>query len=97
MQLVTQAGLTAIEELGSGAVFCELLLRTHPKAIQQHRINYQAMTTYEFTANFKLLQSAFNELGIERPLEVSALARSKYKDNFELAVWFYWFIDGQQA
>jgi RP/EB family microtubule-associated protein len=94
--LLTQAGLTAIEELGSGAVFCQLLLKAHPKAIQQHRINYQATTTYEFTNNFRLLQNTFAELGIERPLDVEALARAQYRDNFELAVWFYWYIDGQQ-
>lgn len=91
----TQAGLSSIEELGSGAVFCLLLLQAHPAAIPPHRINCSACTPYEFTANFRLLQSAFAELGIERPLDVEALARAQYKDNFELAVWFHCFLGGQ--
>jgi hypothetical protein len=27
---------------------------------------------------------------------LGALVRAQYKDNFELAVWFYWYLSGQQ-
>jgi hypothetical protein len=82
--------------LGSGAIFCQLLNHAHPAIIPQHRINFQASNTYEFLANFKLLQTAFAELRIERPLDLQALAKAQYKDNFELAVWLHNYTMSQQ-
>ena len=70
--------LTKIEQLGSGAVYCQVIDVVHPGKILINKVNWKALNYYEFMGNYRLLQDAFNKVGIKRYLEVfSKTFRSK--------------------
>ena len=59
-----------IEQLGTGAVYCQLVDAYKSNTIQMERVNFQALNDYEFVNNFKVLQKGFMKLGIDKPIEV---------------------------
>jgi hypothetical protein len=42
----------------------------------------------QYTANYKILQAAFNKLNIAKTMELERLTRGKYQDNLEFMQWF---------
>ena len=68
--------LTKIEQLGSGAVYCQVIDVVHPGSISLQKVNWKARNNYEFIANLKILQNAFDKAGIKRYVEVSRLCYS---------------------
>jgi len=68
--LSIQLNLTKIEQLGSGAVYCQVVDVVHPGKIVMAKVNWKAKSEYEFTNNFRLLQDSFNKIGIKRHIDV---------------------------
>jgi len=62
--------LTKIEQLGSGAVYCQLLDNCFPAQIPMQRLNWKAKNEYDFIQNLKVLQQVFIKLNIQRYIEV---------------------------
>lgn len=85
--------MTKIEQLGSGAVYCQIVDVIHPGKIALNKVNWRAKNDYEFIANLKILQSAFDKIGIKRYVEVEKLARAKYQDNLEFIQWLKRYYD----
>ena len=56
-------------------------------------MNWKAKNDYEFIANLKILQAAFDKIGIKRYVEVEKLARAKYQDNLEFIQWLKRYFD----
>lgn len=61
------------------------------------RVNWEAKSDFEFVANYKLLQSAFNKHKIQRYVDVDKLIRAKYQDNLEFCQWLKAFYDQSGA
>lgn len=77
-QKTRQLNLSKIEELGSGSVYCQIVDVVHPGKIALAKVNWKAKNDYEFIGNLRLLQDAFNKIGIKRHIDVpSQLCRSK--------------------
>lgn len=73
-----QINLTKIEELGSGAVYCQVIDAIYPGKVSMSKVNWRAKNDYEFIGNYKVLQNAFEKLGIKRYIEVRiGVGRSK--------------------
>jgi len=85
--------LTKIEQTASGAVACQLTEYIFPGSIPMSRVNWEARSDYEFVANYKLLQGAFNKNKIQRHVDVDKLIRAKYQDNLEFCQWLKAFFD----
>lgn len=56
--------------LGSGAVYCQLVDVIHPGKVAISKINWKAKNDYEFINNLKILQNAFDKIGIKKHVEV---------------------------
>lgn len=67
---ILQLDITHIEQLGTGAIYCQLLDSLYPGRVLTSKINWRAKHEYEFIQNFKLLQGALDRLGIDRKIEV---------------------------
>jgi RP/EB family microtubule-associated protein len=79
--------VTKIEQLGSGAAYCQLIDVVHPGKVALAKVNWRARSDFEFVANLKLLQNAFDRAGVKKHVDVERLARAKYADNLEFAQW----------
>ena len=85
--------MTKIEQLGSGAVYCQVIDVVHPGKIAINKVNWRAKNDYEFINNLKILQNAFEKIGIKRHVEVERLAKAKYQDNLEFIQWLKRYYD----
>lgn len=82
-----------IEQLGTGAVHCQLLDYYFPGSLSMSKVNWRAKTSWEFVANFKVLQQGFDNLGLKKKIDVEKLTLAKYQDNLEFAQWIKRFCD----
>jgi len=71
--------------LGTGAVYCQILDACFPNDVALQKVNWRARLEWEFVNNFKVLQQAFDKLGITKVIEVEKLVKAKYQDNLEFA------------
>eukprot|EP00617_Octactis_speculum_P002175 CAMPEP_0185770642 /NCGR_PEP_ID=MMETSP1174-20130828/60301_1 /TAXON_ID=35687 /ORGANISM="Dictyocha speculum, Strain CCMP1381" /LENGTH=314 /DNA_ID=CAMNT_0028456169 /DNA_START=1 /DNA_END=945 /DNA_ORIENTATION=- len=85
-----------IEETCSGAVACQLIDAHFPGKIPMSKVNWEAKNDYEYISNYKVLQTAFGKLKIDRAIDVEKLVRGKYQDNLEFMQWFKGFCDRHQ-
>ena len=83
-----KTNLTKIEQLGTGAIYCQLIDVLYPAKIPLAKVNWKAKFDYEFVSNFKILQQSFTKLGILKNIEVEKLVKCKYQDNLEFLQWF---------
>tara|TARA_R110002050_G_scaffold40487_1_gene98876 strand:- start:159 stop:494 length:336 start_codon:yes stop_codon:yes gene_type:complete len=67
----------------SGAAACQVLESIHPGQVALHKVKFDARFDYEWVNNYKVLQTAFDKIGIERRLDVQALLKGKRMDNLE--------------
>jgi len=65
-----QLHVTKIEELGAGSVYCQIIDIIHPGKVSMNKVNWKAKNEYEFISNLKILQTAFDKVGIKRYVEV---------------------------
>jgi RP/EB family microtubule-associated protein len=73
--------LTKIEQLGTAAVYCQILDIMHPGKIPLARVNFKASNEWQFINNFKVLQLGFQKCKILKHVDVEKLSKSKYQDN----------------
>ena len=59
-----KTNLTKIEQLGTGAIYCQLIDILYPNKLPMTKVNWKAKFDYEFVHNFKILQQTFNNLKI---------------------------------
>jgi len=88
-----QSQFGKIEELGSGAAYCQFMDMLFPGSVPLKRIKYNSKLEHEYISNFKILQAAFKKLGVDQVVEVDKLTKQKFQDNFEFLQWFKKFFD----
>ncbi|EDX02930.1 microtubule-associated protein RP/EB family member 1 [Drosophila yakuba] len=93
-----KCSLTKIEHLCTGAAYCNLMHMLFPDVINLKRVKFVSNQEYEFLANFKELQKAFNMVEVSPPVQVNKLVKGRCVDNFEFAVWFrHFFVSNHNA
>lgn len=90
---VYKLNLNTIEELCTGALFCQIIDSIYPNKVKMFKVNWEAKSEHEYISNFKILQQAFIDLKIEKNIEVEKLIKGKYADNLEFAQWIKKFFD----
>lgn len=88
-----ELNLAKVEDTANGAVACQLLDIMHPNQVPMHKVNWAAKKDFEFVANYKILQTCFTKLGIDRHIDVPRLISGRYMDNLEFMQWFKRFFE----
>merc|ERR1719412_964911 len=64
-----------------------------PSSIQLKKIKFKTKLEHEFIQNFKVLQSAFKKMAVDKIVPVDKLIKGRFQDNFEFLQWFKRFFD----
>jgi RP/EB family microtubule-associated protein len=56
--------------------------------VPMNKLNWSASQDFEYVGNYKILQSCFTKLNIDRFIDVDRLISGKYMDNLEFMQWF---------
>ncbi|CDJ46547.1 microtubule-associated protein RP/EB family member 3, putative [Eimeria brunetti] len=89
--------LTRVEQCASGCVYLQALDQLFgPRSrVPMVKVRWGAKHEYEFVANYKLLQAAFDAHDVHKHVEVPKLVKAKYQDNLEFLQWLKAFCDRQ--
>ncbi|ETE65324.1 DNA (cytosine-5)-methyltransferase 3B, partial [Ophiophagus hannah] len=88
-----QLTLTKIEQLCSGAAYCQFMDMLFPGSVTLKKVKFQAKLEHEYIQNFKVLQAGFKRMGVDKIIPVDKLVKGKFQDNFEFVQWFKKFFD----
>ncbi|KAM3603105.1 uncharacterized protein V6R79_016662 [Siganus canaliculatus] len=88
-----QLTYTKIEQLGSGAAYCQFMDMLFPGCILLKKVKFNAKLEHEYIHNFKVLQAAFKRMNVDKIIPVERLVKGKFQDNFEFLQWFKKFFD----
>ncbi|NWU57176.1 MARE3 protein, partial [Dromas ardeola] len=83
-----QLNYTKIEQLCSGAAYCQFMDMLFPGCVHLRKVKFQAKLEHEYIHNFKVLQAAFKKMGVDKIIAVERLVKGKFQDNFEFIQWF---------
>ncbi|KAH8290280.1 hypothetical protein KR054_001551 [Drosophila jambulina] len=92
---MVQGQFKKIEELCSGAAYCQMMEMIFPNCINMKRVKMGAKLEHEYLHNLKLFQSAFNRLKLDKTVPIDRLIKGRFQDNFEFLQWFKKFFDSQ--
>ncbi|KAG1932634.1 microtubule-associated protein RP/EB family member 3b [Pimephales promelas] len=79
---------TKIEQLCSGAAYCQFMDMLFPGSILLRKVKFQAKLEHEYINNFKVLQAAFKRMSVDKIIPVEKLVKGRFQDNFEFVQWF---------
>lgn len=80
--------LNKVEDTASGCVACQLLDILYPNTVPMSKVDWSANKSFEYVQNYKILQTCFTKLRIDRHIDVDRLISGKYMDNLEFMQWF---------
>ena len=81
--------ITSIDQMVTGAIFCQLLDACHPRSVLMNNINWKANCETEYISNFKIFQKGLNKNNIEKTIDINRLAKGKQSELNELLQWIY--------
>lgn len=92
-----QTNFNKIEQMCSGAAYCQFLDMLFENCVPIKKVKFQAKLEHEFIQNWKLLQTGFKKVGVDKTIPVDKLIKGKFQDNFEFCQWFKKFFDANYA
>ena len=81
--------LTSLEQLETGAIFCQLLDACHPGSVRLNKLNWKANNETDYISNFKIFQQGLTTNNINKPIDINRLIKGKQYDLNELLQWIY--------
>ncbi|XP_030756172.1 microtubule-associated protein RP/EB family member 1 isoform X2 [Sitophilus oryzae] len=88
-----QSSFKKIEELCTGAAYCQFMDMLFPGSVQLKRVKFRTNLEHEYIQNFKILQAAFKKMAVDKIIPVDKLIKARFQDNFEFLQWFKKFFD----
>uniref|UniRef100_A0A8D8X125 Microtubule-associated protein RP/EB family member 1 n=1 Tax=Cacopsylla melanoneura TaxID=428564 RepID=A0A8D8X125_9HEMI len=88
-----QSSFGKIEELCSGAAYCQFMDMLFPGSVPMKRVKFRTNLEHEYIQNFKILQAAFKKMNVDKVIPVDRLIKGRFQDNFEFLQWFKKFFD----
>jgi len=84
---------TKVEDACTGSAYCQVIDSIYPNTVPLHKVNFDARFDYEWIANYKILQTSFDKLGIQKSIDVTSLIKGKRMDNLEFLQWLKRYFD----
>lgn len=84
---------TKVEQLSSGAAYCQFMDLLFPGCISLKKVKFQAKLEHEYIHNFKLLQASFKRMNVDKIIPVEKLVKGRFQDNLDFIQWFKKFYD----
>ncbi|XP_076621141.1 microtubule-associated protein RP/EB family member 1 isoform X2 [Colletes latitarsis] len=88
-----QSSFSKIEELCTGAVYCQFMDMLFPGSVSLKRVKFKTNLEHEYIQNFKILQGGFKKMNVDKVISVDKLVKGRFQDNFEFLQWFKKFFD----
>lgn len=88
-----QGQFNKIEELCTGAAYCQYMDMLFPGSVPMKRIKFRTNLEHEYIQNFKILQGAFKKMNVDKIIPIDKLIKGRFQDNFEFLQWFKKFFD----
>ncbi|XP_017324033.1 DNA (cytosine-5-)-methyltransferase 3 beta, duplicate a isoform X3 [Ictalurus punctatus] len=92
-----QTKFTNMEEICSGACFCQLIDWLFPGSIDMNKVKFQCQEKADFRHNYSLLQTGFRKMGVTKNIPVEELVTGKFKPNFAFLKWFRKFFQANMT
>ncbi|XP_060787948.1 DNA (cytosine-5-)-methyltransferase 3 beta, duplicate a isoform X3 [Neoarius graeffei] len=83
-----QTKFAKMEEVCSGACFCQLMDWLFPGSIDMNKVKFQFQDQTDVRHNYSLLQSGFSKMGVTKSIPVEELITGKFRCNFNFLKWF---------
>ena len=61
-----QSSFTKIEELCTGAAYCQFMDMLFPGSVPLKRVKYRTNLEHEYIQNFKILQGGFKKMNVDK-------------------------------
>jgi len=90
---VLQTKFAKIEELCSGAAYCQFMDMLFPGSVQVKKVKFNTKLEHEYLNNFKILQASFKKMSVDKMVNVDRLVKGRFQENFEFLQWFKKFFD----
>lgn len=91
------SSFTKIEELCTGAAYCQFMDMLFPGSVIMKRIKFRTNLEHEYIQNFKILQAAFKKMSVDKIVPIDRLVKGRFQDNFEFLQWFKKFFDANYS
>ncbi|KAH8237240.1 hypothetical protein KR038_007906 [Drosophila bunnanda] len=88
-----QSEFSKIEELCTGAAYCQFMDMLFPNSMPLKRIKFRTNLEHEYIQNFKLLQASFKKMSVDKIIPIDKLIKGRFQDNLEFLQWFKKFFD----
>uniref|UniRef100_A0A182WL91 Microtubule-associated protein RP/EB family member 1 n=1 Tax=Anopheles minimus TaxID=112268 RepID=A0A182WL91_9DIPT len=82
-----------VEELCTGAAYCQLMDVLFPGCLQLKRVKFCTNVEHDFLNNLRIFQNALVQLKVSKAVPIERLAKGRFQDNFEFLQWFKKFFD----
>ncbi|CAB0039712.1 unnamed protein product [Trichogramma brassicae] len=92
-----QSAFTKIEELCTGAAYCQFMDMLFPNSVPLKRVKFKTNLEHEYIQNFKLLQAGFKKTNVDKIVPIDKLVKGRFQDNFEFLQWFKKFFDANYS
>jgi len=90
---ILSSHIRRVEELGTGAAYCQLLHLLFPGQVPISRVKFDPKQESDCLDNFKIICSTFTKLKIEKRVDIDRLVSLKFQDNLIFLHWFKKFFD----
>ncbi|PIO77842.1 hypothetical protein TELCIR_00021 [Teladorsagia circumcincta] len=88
-----QSNFTKIEQLHTGAGYAQFTDFLFPGSIPLKKVKWNSILELDWLGNWKIVQTSWKSLGVEKVVPVDKLIKGKFQDNFEFLQWFKKFFD----
>nr|XP_046252388.1 uncharacterized protein LOC124063104 [Scatophagus argus] len=88
-----QTGFTKLEQVCTGAAFCQLMDWLFPGSLDLSDVRFQSDNVVDSLHNYSLLEAAFRKVGVVRYIPIEALLKRNSCISLTFLQWFKLFFD----